>query len=81
MSTVSELVAAAVTLPLEQQRELLARLTVEVREQETPPLTQPRIPGLHRGMVWMADDFNDPMPDEFWLDEEDLSGKTSGSPA
>lgn len=31
--------------------------------------------GLHRGMVWMAEDFNDPLPDEFWLGEEDFSGK------
>ncbi len=75
MSTVSEIVAAAVTLPLEQQREVLARLAVKVRDRETPPLTQPRVAGLHRGMVWMADDFNDPLPDECWLGEEDFSGK------
>ncbi len=81
MSTVSELLEPARNLSLDEQRELLARLTVEVKERETPPLTQPRVAGLHRGMVWMAEDFDDPMPDEFWLGEEDFSGKTSGSPA
>jgi hypothetical protein len=28
-----------------------------------------RIPGLHEGQIWMSDDFNDPLPDEFWLGE------------
>ena len=27
----------------------------------------PRIPGLHLGQVWMSEDFNEPLPDEFWL--------------
>lgn len=31
---------------------------------------QPRVPGLHAGMGWMSDDFNDPLPDAFWLGEE-----------
>ena len=26
--------------------------------------------GLGRGEVWMSDDFDDPLPDEFWLGEE-----------
>jgi hypothetical protein len=35
--------------------------------------TQPRVLGLHAGMIWIADDFDDPLPDEFWLgaDAED----------
>lgn len=28
-----------------------------------------RIAGLHRGAMRMRDDFNDPLPDEFWLGE------------
>ena len=31
------------------------------------PQTQRRIAGLHRGAMRMRDDFNDPLPDEFWL--------------
>lgn len=29
-----------------------------------------RIAGLNRGQVWMSDDFDAPLPDEFWLGEE-----------
>ncbi|MBS3026147.1 MAG: DUF2281 domain-containing protein [Dolichospermum sp. DET50] len=31
----------------------------------------PRIPGLHQGEIWISDDFNDPLPDEFWLGEDE----------
>ena len=27
----------------------------------------PRTPGLYQGQIWMSEDFNDPLPDEFWL--------------
>lgn len=37
--------------------------------EENAPI-YPRIPGLHAGMVFISDDFNDPLPDEFWLGEE-----------
>jgi antitoxin (DNA-binding transcriptional repressor) of toxin-antitoxin stability system len=29
-----------------------------------------RVPGLHKGMVDIADDFDAPLPDEFWLGRE-----------
>ncbi|BAZ15223.1 hypothetical protein NIES4071_70950 [Calothrix sp. NIES-4071] len=32
--------------------------------QETP---QQRILGLNKAEFWILDDFNDPLPDEFWL--------------
>lgn len=28
---------------------------------------QRRVAGLHRGVLRMRDDFNEPLPDEFWL--------------
>ena len=31
---------------------------------------QPRIAGLNEGEVWMSDDFNAELPDEFWLGME-----------
>ncbi len=31
----------------------------------------PRTAGLHQGEIWMSDDFNEPLPDEFWLGEEE----------
>lgn len=30
----------------------------------------PRILGLQKGKGWMSEDFNNPLPDEFWLGEE-----------
>jgi antitoxin (DNA-binding transcriptional repressor) of toxin-antitoxin stability system len=26
-----------------------------------------RVFGRHKGQIWMSDDFDDPLPDEFWL--------------
>ena len=32
----------------------------------------PRVAGLNEGSVtWISDDFDDPLPDEFWLGEEE----------
>jgi len=28
---------------------------------------QPRQPGLHTGAIWMSHDFDQPLPDEFWV--------------
>jgi len=39
-----------------------------------PPLTlalpPPRIPGLGQGKIWMSEDFDEPLPDEFWFSQE-----------
>jgi antitoxin (DNA-binding transcriptional repressor) of toxin-antitoxin stability system len=43
----------------------LARI-VRVEEATTP--SGERIPDMHPG-AWTSDDFNDPLPDEFWLGE------------
>lgn len=29
-----------------------------------------RVAGLHRGAVWTSEDFDEPLPDEFWLGDE-----------
>lgn len=34
------------------------------------PVPEKRTLGLHEGQGWMSDDFNDPLPDEFWLGEK-----------
>jgi antitoxin (DNA-binding transcriptional repressor) of toxin-antitoxin stability system len=34
------------------------------------PISSPgrkRVMGLHRGSAWISDDFDEPLPDEFWL--------------
>ena len=39
---------------------------------ETPTLPPSRVLGLHEhlGQAWMSDDFNDELPEEFWLGED-----------
>jgi prevent-host-death family protein len=38
------------------------------------PVKQPkkkkRIAGLNRGMIWSSEDFDEPLPDEFWLGKD-----------
>ena len=41
----------------------LARL-VPVAGRSTAPV--PRLAGLHIGSMWTSDDFDEPLPDEFW---------------
>jgi hypothetical protein len=31
----------------------------------------PRVPGVDLGHVWIGDDFNEPLPDSFWLGEDE----------
>lgn len=33
-------------------------------------VTRKRVAGLNRGQIRMSDDFDAPLPDEFWLGEE-----------
>lgn len=35
-----------------------------------------RIPGLDAGTTWVSDDFNDPLPDSFWLGDSTNSETT-----
>ena len=46
----------------------LARLAPFVTEESTAgeAALNPRILGLHEGQGWMSDDFDAPLPDEFW---------------
>ena len=41
--------------------ETLAKITAPPQE------TKLRVPGLHEGQAWIADDFDAPLPDSFWF--------------
>lgn len=75
MSTVSEIVFAARELTLEEQRALVSRLTSQLKAEDSKSVVKKRVFGLGSGKIWMADDFNDPLPDEFWLSEDAYTGK------
>jgi hypothetical protein len=48
-----------------QMRSIPENTSVEA----APPPGQQRVLGLHQGMGWMSEDFNEPLPDAFWLGE------------
>lgn len=35
-----------------------------------PVSPKPRVPGLHPGAIWTSEDFDEPLPDEFWTGSE-----------
>jgi hypothetical protein len=61
---------------LEEISKAIAALVAE-RRGETASVSGPaassekgkRIPGLHPGSIWISEDFDDPLPDEFWCRE------------
>lgn len=55
------------TLPIPEGEHVHVVLPVK---EATETQNQPRIAGLHAGMGWMSDDFDDELPDSFWLGEE-----------
>ncbi|MGH7452850.1 MAG: type II toxin-antitoxin system Phd/YefM family antitoxin [bacterium] len=30
------------------------------------PQAMPRVAGLHKGAIWTSDDFDEPLPEDFW---------------
>lgn len=52
---------------------LLEKLASSVRVESSEALSavkKPRVLGLREGQMWMADDFDAPLPDKFWFGEE-----------
>ncbi|MEA5597760.1 DUF2281 domain-containing protein [Rivularia sp. UHCC 0363] len=74
VNTTEALVTKLQNLPLEQQQQvadfiefLEQKYIQQLSNQEKP---KRRIFGLHEGKGWISEDFNDPLPDEFWIGEE-----------
>jgi Protein of unknown function (DUF2281) len=57
------------TLPTELQKEVYNFATFLLEKRQSQPLQKPRVAGLHAGQTWVSDDFDEPLPDEFWLGE------------
>lgn len=34
------------------------------------PAKKKRVAGLNRGAIWTSEDFDEPLPDEFWVSQE-----------
>jgi hypothetical protein len=71
VGTLTEIEAAADALPDEQKEQLLAFLAAKLGRTmeciEPQHLASPRCAGLHAGVWELADDFDEPLPDEIWL--------------
>ena len=44
---------------------------VQLEVNAVQPARTPFVFGLHAGLIEMSPDFNDPLPDSFWLGEDD----------
>lgn len=42
---------------------------IEQRQRNTVPIESHRTLNLHQGVIQTTDDFDDPLPDSFWLDQ------------
>ena len=72
MLNFNELMEAVEQLTYEQKRALKQRLEeLESVTATVEPQLTPRTPNLHPGSVWMSDDFDDPLPDEFWFGDDE----------
>jgi len=64
------LIAKLQSLAPEQQQTLLDFAEFLVQKHTQIQTEQKRVPDLNRGEIWMSEDFNDPLPDEFWTGEQ-----------
>ncbi|HEX8127618.1 MAG TPA: hypothetical protein VF527_00725 [Pyrinomonadaceae bacterium] len=44
----------------------IPRTTVNAQVSEVRKKESRKIAGLNRGAIWVSDDFDEPLPDEFW---------------
>jgi hypothetical protein len=73
-SIVDSIMVKLQNIPSEQQRQVLdyVEFIAEKYASTSNPseqLSKNRILGLHEGKIWISDDFNDPLSDEFWGDD------------
>ena len=68
MQTIIALTRNGDEIVLEENGEPLAKVTPI----EKPQVQKPRIAGLGRGTMWMSEDFDDELPDEFWNFDKEL---------
>jgi hypothetical protein len=58
-----------VRLKMPSREDIERNIAESLLLQRTAPERQRKL-GLHFGQAWVSDDFDDPLPDEFWLGED-----------
>lgn len=77
MTTVDDVIAVARLLSPAEKLEVIQALSHELQQQYahttavSSPTAAQRIAGLDKGTFWMSEDFDDELPDEFWLGSDD----------
>ena len=75
-----KILAALNTLSFDRQQQVFDFVEFLMQKQEDSEISQTmqesalskkRVFGQYQGRGWISDDFNDPLPDEFWLGTED----------
>ncbi|NJL63946.1 MAG: DUF2281 domain-containing protein [Methylacidiphilales bacterium] len=76
IDTTSEVIAKLQNLAPEQQQQVLDFVEFLAQKynqlQETQEISQKRIPDLNKGQISMSNDFDEPLPDEFWLGKGEI---------
>jgi hypothetical protein len=57
-------------LPSDLQKQVYDFAHFLLEKQGRPTPNKPRVAGLHAGQMVVSDDFDDPLPDEFWLGDD-----------
>lgn len=71
LSELISLVKVGFEIILMDEAKPIARLVPEpLADLDAEVAPTPRIAGLHAGVIWTSDDFDEPLPDEFWLGTE-----------
>lgn len=79
MTTVDDVIAVARQLSPAEQLEIIQALSralqqhAEAAVRPSNTASRERVLGLHQGQVWVSDDFNDELPDEFWFGDNNES--------
>jgi hypothetical protein len=64
--TLDEIVKLTKQLSLLDKVRLIEEIAPQIEQELKATQPTPRKAGLHAGAIWTSDDFDEPMPDEFW---------------
>jgi hypothetical protein len=56
-------------LPVDKQQQVLDFVEFLAQKHTSEQQNLKRVPDLHQGKIWISDDFNEPLDDNFWLEK------------
>ena len=64
--TLDEILELTKQLSLLDKVRLIEKITPQIERELQTAQPTPRKAGLNAGAIWTSDDFDEPLPDEFW---------------